>query len=187
MSSDRKATLVGLSVQLIAERGFDSFSFADLAERSGLAKPSIHHHFPTKGHLALAVLDAIDAKFNGFAQQCVQAHGAQALPHFVMGMAQQDWGARICPLASMLAEYNVMPPDVQTRLSAVAAREVQTLSDMLQAYAALPGHHLSVPLETAARLLISAAKGTLIYGRAAKQAWMAETAGQMVDLLVRQG
>lgn len=37
-------------------RGFDGFSYADLAAEVGIRKPSIHHHFPTKADLALALI-----------------------------------------------------------------------------------------------------------------------------------
>jgi TetR/AcrR family transcriptional repressor of nem operon len=43
--------------QLIADVGYSGFSYADLSGRVGIRKPSIHHHFPTKVDLVVAVLD----------------------------------------------------------------------------------------------------------------------------------
>jgi TetR/AcrR family transcriptional repressor of nem operon len=36
--------------------GYNGFSYADLAERFGIRKPSIHHHFPSKVDLVVAVV-----------------------------------------------------------------------------------------------------------------------------------
>lgn len=43
--------------QLIADVGYNGFSYADLAKRLGIRKPSIHHHFPSKVDLVVAVID----------------------------------------------------------------------------------------------------------------------------------
>lgn len=41
---------------LMIEKGYSAFSYADISEAVGIKKPSIHHHFPTKASLAVAVL-----------------------------------------------------------------------------------------------------------------------------------
>src|SRR5579875_2163535 len=41
---------------LIIDRGYSAFSYADIAEAVNIRKASIHHHFPTKAGLVVAVL-----------------------------------------------------------------------------------------------------------------------------------
>jgi TetR/AcrR family transcriptional repressor of nem operon len=41
---------------LIADRGYSAFSYADISETVQIRKASIHHHFPTKASLVVAVL-----------------------------------------------------------------------------------------------------------------------------------
>jgi TetR/AcrR family transcriptional regulator, transcriptional repressor for nem operon len=43
--------------RLLAERGYSAFSYADIAEAIQIRKASIHHHFPTKTALVVAVLE----------------------------------------------------------------------------------------------------------------------------------
>ena len=38
---------------LIAERGYSAFSYADIAEIVTIRKPGIRHHFPTKASLVV--------------------------------------------------------------------------------------------------------------------------------------
>ena len=41
---------------LVVAGGYNGFSYADVAEVVGIRKPSIHHHFPTKGELVRALV-----------------------------------------------------------------------------------------------------------------------------------
>lgn len=41
---------------LLTDRGYSAFSYADIAEAVQIRKASIHHHFPTKAGLVVAVL-----------------------------------------------------------------------------------------------------------------------------------
>ncbi len=43
---------------LITDRGYSAFSYADISEAVQIRKASIHHHFPTKAGLVVAVLKA---------------------------------------------------------------------------------------------------------------------------------
>lgn len=49
--------LVGEAGQLLMRGGYNGFSYADLSERLGIRKPSIHHHFPSKVDLVVAVVE----------------------------------------------------------------------------------------------------------------------------------
>jgi TetR/AcrR family transcriptional repressor of nem operon len=54
--SDSANLIVKTAHKLMSERGYSAFSYADIAERIPLRKPSIHHHFPTKASLVVTVL-----------------------------------------------------------------------------------------------------------------------------------
>jgi TetR/AcrR family transcriptional repressor of nem operon len=48
---------------LFRTRGYAAFSYADLSERVGIRKASIHHHFPTKEALGVAFIDNYVERF----------------------------------------------------------------------------------------------------------------------------
>lgn len=52
----RREEILDVATQLFAERGYDGASMAELAERVGLRKASIFHHFGSKDALYAAVL-----------------------------------------------------------------------------------------------------------------------------------
>ncbi len=49
--------ILDVAQRLVETRGYDGFSYADVAEAVGIRKASIHHHFATKGDLAVALVD----------------------------------------------------------------------------------------------------------------------------------
>jgi TetR/AcrR family transcriptional regulator, transcriptional repressor for nem operon len=55
--SDTAEKLVEEARQLIVSGGYHGFSYADLSERFGIRKASIHHHFPAKVDLVVAVVE----------------------------------------------------------------------------------------------------------------------------------
>ncbi len=47
--------ILDFAEHLVQTRGFDAFSYADIAEELGIRKASIHYHFPSKADLTHAV------------------------------------------------------------------------------------------------------------------------------------
>lgn len=54
--SNTSEAILACTRKLIANGGYNGFSYADIAEVVGIRKPSIHHHFPTKVDLVTALL-----------------------------------------------------------------------------------------------------------------------------------
>ena len=52
-----KAALVNSALDFAHERGFVDTSYADLSEVIGIRKASIHHHFPSKDDLSIAMIE----------------------------------------------------------------------------------------------------------------------------------
>lgn len=61
MQPDTKTNLLDIAETAARSRGFDGFSYADLAEASGIRKASIHYHFATKAVLSAALMDRYHA------------------------------------------------------------------------------------------------------------------------------
>ena len=55
--------LLNHAEHLARKKGMNGFSYADLSLAVGIQKASIHHHFPKKADLALAVIERYAANF----------------------------------------------------------------------------------------------------------------------------
>lgn len=59
--------------RLVRSRGYAGFSYADLAERVGIRKASIHHHFPTKDALGEALVEDYRQRFRAILAEIADA------------------------------------------------------------------------------------------------------------------
>jgi TetR/AcrR family transcriptional repressor of nem operon len=60
--SPKAAEIAACARSLIALRGYNGFSYADIAEAVGITKASVHHHFPSKAELVRRVVVAYRAE-----------------------------------------------------------------------------------------------------------------------------
>lgn len=65
--TDRKTALLDSAERAVRSRGFDGFSYADLAKDVGIRTASIHYHFPSKADLSAALMRRYQ---EGFAAIC---------------------------------------------------------------------------------------------------------------------
>jgi TetR/AcrR family transcriptional repressor of nem operon len=56
MQGETAERILDAANTLLIDRGYSAFSYADIAETVKIRKASIHHHFPTKAGLVVAVL-----------------------------------------------------------------------------------------------------------------------------------
>lgn len=56
LDMDTKTQLLDSAEHAVRARGYDGFSYADLAADVGIRKASIHYHYPTKADLGLALI-----------------------------------------------------------------------------------------------------------------------------------
>ncbi|MBI6753672.1 TetR/AcrR family transcriptional regulator [Pseudomonas syringae] len=61
---------------LLRTKGYSAFSYADLADEIGIKKASIHHHFPTKEGLAIAVVESYLTRFRNQLQTINDEHNS---------------------------------------------------------------------------------------------------------------
>ncbi|KOF13702.1 TetR family transcriptional regulator [Ensifer adhaerens] len=62
MAIGTRDALVQAAESLMRTKGYAAFSYADLAETVGIRKASIHHHFPTKEELGIAIVEEYIAR-----------------------------------------------------------------------------------------------------------------------------
>ena len=60
---DTRIALLDSAERAARQRGFDAFSYADLAKEVGIRKASIHYHFPMKADLAFGLIERYAARF----------------------------------------------------------------------------------------------------------------------------
>lgn len=119
--SDTRTMLLDLAERLTRQRGYNAFSFRDLAERVGVTTASIHYHFPTKAELGRQVMKRYRERFlealAGLAPSERPTRSAREIVADFCGLFESNLrrgGACLCaPLAS---EYASLPDEVQVEV-----------------------------------------------------------------------
>jgi len=54
---DKKLQILNIADDLLQRRGFNAFSYQDIADEMGMRKASLHYHFPSKGEMGVALAE----------------------------------------------------------------------------------------------------------------------------------
>lgn len=152
---------------LIRQRGYAGFSYADLADAVGLRKASIHHHFPSKTDLAVALLAAYDARYDEALAAIEQAStdGLVRLRAYAdlycLGI-EKGLG---CLCAAFAAELAVIPERLRTDLTRFFNKHIAWVERVLVQGQANGSVRNEVKARAFARLLIAALEGALMMER----------------------
>lgn len=166
--TDRKQQILELSIELVKKYGYDSFSYATLSKTLGITKASIHHHFPKKDDLGLALCSYIHKNMNMTLDAIIQKE-ISALKkleaYFNLYEKMLDDGDKICPIASLQAEANIISKEMKQEIYAIDNTESQFLEKVLLEGQKSNEFNILGDLQTQAILIASGLKGTLLYSR----------------------
>ncbi|MRW84483.1 TetR family transcriptional regulator [Pseudoduganella sp. FT26W] len=116
MSSDTANRILDTAQHLIVTRGYNAFSYADIAEVVSISKPSIHFHFATKAELVRQLLLRYRETVQvNLAQLAVQVPDPVAQLRAYAGHWEKcirDDTAPFCLCAMLASELLSLPSDV---------------------------------------------------------------------------
>lgn len=164
---NRKEQIVNRATYCIKKHGYDSFSYKDLSDMVGITKATLHHHFPKKEDLGIAVCERIKMNFEDLTNQIDQLQEAKEKFIFLMENLPNELGeGDICPISSLQSEYNIIPASMQALITQLCNIEYSLLLDILEAGRADGSFKFSGSPESMAMVIITAYKGALQYSRA---------------------
>lgn len=164
--TDRKSQIIEVATELIKKNGYDSFSYKDLSEAVGITKATLHHHFPKKEDLGIAVLDTIRGQQTYLKEKTLEIEGAKERLTFMFQSMRSIIGQReICPISSMQAEYNVIPDTLKEKLLEVSQIEIDLLTQVLKEGRQQGTLNFDGEDKDMALTMMTAYKGALMYGR----------------------
>ncbi|MBY0496510.1 MAG: TetR/AcrR family transcriptional regulator [Cyanobacteria bacterium] len=127
--------ILDVAERLAQTRGFNGFSYADVAAELGITTAGLHYHFPTKADLGRALIDRYSKTF-GDALQAIEASGAAApaqLQRYVDIYAGVLKAGRICLCGMFAAEYTTLPDGMQKAIRSFFDLNEKWLSRLLAA------------------------------------------------------
>jgi TetR/AcrR family transcriptional repressor of nem operon len=100
---------------LLQERGYNGFSYADVATELGITRAALHYHYPGKAELGEALISRYAARFAGALTDLdASSLDAQAtLAGYAELYAEVLRRQRMCLCGMLAAEYLTLPPTMQ--------------------------------------------------------------------------
>ncbi|UWZ84879.1 TetR/AcrR family transcriptional regulator [Occallatibacter riparius] len=152
------------------ERGYSAFSYADISDAVGIRKPSIHHHFPTKAALAVAVLKSHREKtIEGTRQLDREIEDPRKRLHAYVHYWEGCIRARtvpFCVAALMGAELPSLPEEVQAEVRLHFTALSEWLERTLKAGAKSGVLKLQDSAASEAQALMAVVHGAMLSARA---------------------
>jgi TetR/AcrR family transcriptional regulator, transcriptional repressor for nem operon len=166
-SSGTSQRILDVAERLIQTRGFNGFSYADVAADVGITKASLHYHFPTKADLGLSLVrryqitfdEALDALSRSGRDTPGLLHGYVELYGSVL---RKD---RMCLCGMLAAEHTTLPAPMQRALQAFFDANERWLAGVLEAGRRSGELKLSAGPKEEARLLVAGLEGALLVAR----------------------
>jgi TetR/AcrR family transcriptional repressor of nem operon len=125
--------ILDIAERLVQTRGFNSFSYADIASELGITTASLHYHFPGKAELGLALITRYGQRFSRALDQIERdrpnAHAK--LKAYTSLYADVLRGKRMCMCGILAAEYQTLPKPMRSEVIRFFDENQKWLSDLL--------------------------------------------------------
>ena len=166
-SADTPQRILDIAERLVQTRGFNGFSYADIAQALSVTKASLHYHFPAKADLGrqlieryernfLAALERIDAQ-TGDARERLRRYAA-----LYEGVLRDQ---RMCLCGMLAAEFGTLPEPMRLELRHFFDANERWLADVLKKGKRDGTLAFSGSASNAAQALIGSLEGAMMIAR----------------------
>jgi TetR/AcrR family transcriptional repressor of nem operon len=116
--SDTAVRILDVAERLLQGRGYNGFSFADVAGELGITRAALHYHFPSKAELGRALIERYANRFSAAlaALDAAVPDAPSRLAGYVEIYRRVLSEDRMCLCGMLAAEYRTLPEPLQERV-----------------------------------------------------------------------
>jgi TetR/AcrR family transcriptional repressor of nem operon len=164
---DTAARILDVAERLVQTRGFNGFSYADVASELDVTKASLHYHFPGKAELGQALVARYASRFAGALEQIDRATSSAPakLGAYVRVYGDVLRDGRMCLCGMLAAEYETLPGPMQEALTRFFDDGESWLTGVLEHGAAEGSVRLTGSARDTARAIVSGLEGAMLTAR----------------------
>ncbi len=189
---DTPQKILDIAQGLVQTRGFNAFSYGDIARQLNVTKASLHYHFPAKADLGQALITGYEAQFAD-ALSAIDASGGTSTDKVMafVGLYENVLAKNHTCLCGMLAaEFETLPQPMQSALDHFFDMCELWLENVLIEGRRLGDFHFDEPGREVAQYVIATLEGAMILARShgsperfrtASHRLVASLAGKMRD------
>ena len=159
--------ILDVAERLVQVRGFNGFSYADIAAELQITKAALHYHFASKADLSEALIARYADRFMGALASLDTGHGtARAKLDAYAGLYLQVLRNRKMCLCGMLAaEYQTLPQPMQDAVIRFFDQNESWLESVLEQGRADGSLHFAGSARDTARMIAGGLEGAMLIAR----------------------
>lgn len=165
--TDTAQQILDAAQDLVQTRGFNAFSYADIARVMNVTKASLHYHFPSKADLGHSLIARYEDRFLQ-ALDAIDAQGGtmtERLHAFVGIYADVLAASHMCLCGMLAAEFETLPPPMQSALDHYFEATETWLEAVLEKGRRDGGFRFDEPPREVAQFVISTLEGAMMLAR----------------------
>jgi TetR/AcrR family transcriptional repressor of nem operon len=164
---DTSQRILDIAERLLQTRGYNAFSYADIAHALHVTKASLHYHFPTKAELGRRLIEryAISFLHALAAIDQTSADAGEQLRRYVdiyLGVLRND---RMCLCGMLAAEYVTLPKPMKAGLKHFFDENERWLVAVLEKGQATSKLRFTGSAREVAQLLVGSLEGAMMLAR----------------------
>jgi TetR/AcrR family transcriptional regulator, transcriptional repressor for nem operon len=132
--TDTANQILDVAEHLVQVRGFNAFSYADVAGELGLTNAALHYHFPTKSELGEALLARYAVRFVGALNEIDESvvDPPRKLAAYADLYAEVLRNQRMCLCGMLAAEYETLTSGMQDAVADFFEKNETWLAEVLR-------------------------------------------------------
>jgi TetR/AcrR family transcriptional regulator, transcriptional repressor for nem operon len=166
-NADTATRILDVAERLVQSRGFNGFSYADVAAELGITKASLHYHFPGKGELGQALVERYAGRFAAALEE-IDTGGGDApakLDAYARIYADVLRQKRMCLCGMLAADYDTLPGPMREAVIRFFDANETWLTSVFEQGQAEGSVRLDGSAGEAAQALIGGLEGALLVAR----------------------
>ena len=165
--TDTSRRILDVAERLLQTRGFNAFSYADIAQSLRITKASLHYHFPTKAALGERLIQRYKQSFLQALAEIdkTSTDSRERIRRYIglySGVLQND---RMCLCGMLAAEYTTLPKPMKAELKEFFDENERWLGSVLENGRAKKKLRFTGDAREMAVLLISSLEGAMMLAR----------------------
>jgi TetR/AcrR family transcriptional regulator, transcriptional repressor for nem operon len=179
-NSGTSQKILDVAERLLQVRGYNGFSYADIAQTLRVTKASLHYHFPSKSDLGRRLMERYTENFAAALGQidAGSGDGRKKLEDYIAIYAAVLADNRMCLCGMLAAEYATLPKPIRSEVLRFFDANETWLSRVLDEGRQSKVFRFAGPAIEAARVLVAGLEGAMMMARSYGDAERFDRAGQ---------
>jgi len=159
--------ILDIAERLVQSRGFNGFSYADIAAELQISKASLHYHFPSKAELGRTLIVRYAERFVAALAEIDETGLAPraALDAYAELYADVVRGNGMCLCGMLAAEYRTLPEPMRDAVVGFFDENEVWLEAVLEQGREQGTLHFTGAARATARMIVSGLEGAMLVAR----------------------